>query len=186
MGGRGGAHTAKQIGTGRGHTPHPFVCASLQHLMRQRVRGAAQAHRILSACCCSRHVFMSRQDESEWARPKMRHQSLRKHGHVTGKFFDFIGRCHMNDQRMIRWPAFGFENFGHGTCIAGIGCQAIHCFCRQTYKLACTQSINSLLHIQGKSARNDHGSVNQLQSARNLKSLDAQNGCSLQGHLAHL
>jgi hypothetical protein len=63
---------------------------------------------------------------------------------------------------MIGGPAFGLENFGDSSFVAGIGRQTINCFSWQTQELACAQSIGCLLHMRGVIARNDHELMGQV------------------------
>ena len=121
MRGSGGADAAKHIGTGGGYAVHAQAVSSLQHLVRQGVRRATQADRVLSTRCHSSHLWPTRQDECQRAGPKRVDEFLRKRRHMAGKPCNTLGASHMHDERMIRGATFGCKNFGHRSIVARIG-----------------------------------------------------------------
>ena len=107
---RGGrADPAKTIRTGSGDTG----AAGFQQCLRYRMRGAAQANRVLATGCRCGNAWLARQDERQWARPKSGDQSSRKWRHAAGVVEHLLGFSDVHDERMVRWPAFGGKDLCH-------------------------------------------------------------------------
>jgi hypothetical protein len=101
----------------------------MQQDLRYRMRRATQTNGWIATRRCVCHACSTRQDDREWPWPKGGHQPLGEIGHVCCVMRHSADIRHMNDQRVIGWAAFGFENLRHRSVVVGI--------CRQTIDRLC-------------------------------------------------
>ena len=120
--GGGRADAAKAVGAGAGQAG----AAGCEQGQCHRVRGAAQADRVLPAGRSGCHAGAARQYQRERAGPEGRHQSRGKVWHFAGVVGHLRGAGHMHDQRMLRRPTLGGKNQGYCGIVGRIGTQAVH------------------------------------------------------------
>ena len=129
---RGRADAAKAVGAGAGQAG----AAGLQQGQRHRVRGAAQADRVLPAGRSGCHAGAARQNQSQRAGPEGRNQSRSKGRHVAGVVGHLRGAGHVHDQRVVRRPALGGKDQRHGGIVGCICAQAVNRLGRKSDQFA--------------------------------------------------
>lgn len=115
-----------------------------QHGLRGRMRGAAQAHRILSARDGIQHAGGAREYQRQRSRPERIHQPAGGIGNTRGPARQVGARRDMHDDGMVVGPALGGKDACDRRRIRGVRGQAIDGLGGQAHQLSGPQQGHRL------------------------------------------
>ena len=121
-GGRAGSARGIAAGRGDGHT------GLLDDGQRQRMVGAAHAHRFQPAGGAQRHNGTARQDHGQRTGPEPLRQSVGAGRHITAIARQPIGARYMDDERIVLGTALGLKNTAHRLFVQRIRAQTVDRF----------------------------------------------------------
>ena len=133
----GGTGLAGEVGRGGCKGAAALPDDGLHH----RVAGHPDAHGIQTGTALRCHLRAAGHDDGQGARAERRHQQLGTLRHLTDKAGQHVRACNVDDEGVILRASLCHKDFFDGFPVAGVGCNAVHRFRRESHQLSLPQKL---------------------------------------------
>uniref|UniRef100_E6QCE7 Uncharacterized protein n=1 Tax=mine drainage metagenome TaxID=410659 RepID=E6QCE7_9ZZZZ len=151
----GGAYLAKKVG----RRSSDAAAKNFEQRQGEGMIGNSQSYRILTAGHHIGQTAGAAQDHGEWTWPITLREAKGRWRNIPGPSAKRVTMRHVNDQRMVGWPALCRKNAGHGCGVFRIGPEAVDRLSGEGDEATTVQDSRSFLHCGAKFLTRSHGLV---------------------------